>query len=302
MKAGPSLVTAGLTVPEAFDLFFRSAVHQVTANWDLAAAHQYPAAIHQLRVGIRRLRTVLRMFRTSETLASARALNKRLGNLSRRLGETRDLDVLAADILPIHRGKGFDNGLDRLAAIIAAERAEKAKDLTVLLASPDARRLRQQLENMELARARYFDQVQAQQSLPKHARRTLTRITRRLEKRAALVDRATIAELHEIRKATKTLRYTFDFYAALYPLRRRIEFLTRLKYMQEIFGHLNDLTLASQIAAIAAAHPNDAELHHAAGYLTGYLAAQSIDIRADAHACWDTTRATKLFAKHFKAG
>ena len=56
-----------------------------------------PEPLHQMRVGMRRLRTAIQVFRTAITLPKT-VSNSLIGKIAKRLGETRDLDVLQQEL------------------------------------------------------------------------------------------------------------------------------------------------------------------------------------------------------------
>ncbi|MEQ1650628.1 MAG: CHAD domain-containing protein [Hyphomicrobiaceae bacterium] len=282
-----------MSAPIALRGMLESAIEQVIANWDLVAKSQAPAAIHQLRVGIRRLRTVLRLRRTEATRQSIVAFDQRIARVGRHVGQIRDLDVLIGIILHAHRGKEIDNGLNRLTVILKSRRAAHAKDLAKFFAHSLQTSLRADLARPE-GIANKLDDATKSPLLKDRAQHDLHRTMKRLKSRAAQFETASIDELHNIRKAAKTVRYTFEFYAELYPQQQRQDFLIALKKLQDVLGTLNDLTLVNHIKAIANANQSDANLNHAAGYLIGYIEAEGTHIRDAALRSWRKVKRTKL--------
>ncbi|WP_017713537.1 CHAD domain-containing protein [Prochlorothrix hollandica] len=96
-----------------------------------------PEALHQMRVGFRRLRTTLKTFEAVVDLPKG-GRDRALGNLSRRLGQVRDLDVLQVDLhrrtlpqLPLKEQKRLEDVL----RLIKRDRNQQFQAMVVLLRS-----------------------------------------------------------------------------------------------------------------------------------------------------------------------
>ena len=300
VKAVPPQLDHEKSVPDLFDAIVGSAVEQVVANWQLAAETQDAAAIHQMRVGLRRLRTALRLFRTPKTRAAISAFDTRLAIIGRHLGEARDIDVIAGDVVPDYRSHGVDQGLDAICHVLRARRAALTPVLTHALTGRSAMAIRKTLSNPHRLRALYFDAELSHGAPLDLATHQLHRSYKRLNRRAKYIPQASIDELHRVRKAVKTMRYAFDFYGALYPTKRRVEFHDALARMQDTFGALNDLTLVENIVSIAADVARDPELRQAIGFLAGALAAKTKPMRKEARRAWRLVRSAKLVDEKFR--
>ena len=99
-----------------------------------------------------------------------------------------------------------------------------------------------------------------------------------------------------MRKALKRLRYTAEFFASLYPARPTRRFIKEVRSLQEVFGYLNDVAGAEQLAAIShAACADSREAQRAAGYILGWHNAQAARAWRHAHTGWKKLDAMPRF-------
>ena len=71
-----------------------------------------------------------------------------------------------------------------------------------------------------------------------------------------------ISERHELRKTLKTMRYASDYLMPVYPGPDSRTFFERLRGLQNVFGYLNDVAMAEELArTIAADHPKRSDLN-----------------------------------------
>lgn len=222
--------------------------------------NQHPEAaesLHQIRVGLRRIGTWVEVFQGSVRLPKP-LKPKRLQKLTRTLGQQRDLDVLL-EILQEPHWQG----------IPAAELEELEEDLRQCQAQAE-KRSRRILEDanfqefqaacaewLEHPRYRPAAQLPLQESLPHLLAPLLAawflqpgwRIPSFPETESQA------KQLHDLRKATKRLRYQVEFFAPFYGETVQ-EWIKTLKGLQEQLGRFNDLqVLQAKLPADSALQP-----------------------------------------------
>ncbi|MFS8899833.1 CHAD domain-containing protein [Synechococcus sp. H60.2] len=222
--------------------------------------NQHPDAaesLHQIRVGLRRIGTWVEVFQGSVRLPKP-LKPKRLQKLTRTLGQQRDLDVLL-EILQEPYWQG----------IPAAELEELEEDLRQRQAQAE-KRSRRILEDanfqefqaacaewLEHPRYRPAAQLPLQESLPHLLAPLLAawflqpgwRIPSFPETESQA------KQLHDLRKATKRLRYQVEFFAPFYGETVQ-EWIKTLKGLQEQLGRFNDLqVLQAKLPADSALQP-----------------------------------------------
>lgn len=299
-KAKP--LATGLSLTEAFVTLYDTAADEVLATLATAMHDMTPNNVHRMRVAVRRLRSGLRQFRSKKTEAAIEQRDAMLRDLANAFATVRDVDVLKTEIVP---QLGSTLGLvpvNRLDDALAARRAVSAKKAVAFVASEAGKSLLKQLSDHKAAHKAFLDSGMRKITLGQHVPHQLQRAAKRLKKRCRDFSSLDVEQLHSARKAAKTLRYTFDLFAPLYPERRALEIAVNLKAMQDAFGALNDLTLTTHLDAIREAAPDDVALAHATGYLAGAMAARAEHARADARAAWKMVRSTALFRGEFRLG
>ncbi|HEX9207118.1 MAG TPA: CHAD domain-containing protein [Steroidobacteraceae bacterium] len=186
-----------------------------------------PIDVHQARVASRRLRSLLRTFKASCGGARVSAYRRDLGRLARRLGELRELDVLAAQ--PGMRAQP-------VAQALAAARAAGVRRLH--------RRLRAEpalwqtgLEGPPPA-SLGLDPDLGDRQVVQPVRRRWRRIERLLECEAV-----TPEVLHELRIKLKNLRYALETIADMHAEEARV-LDSLLRAAQSVLGDERDASSA----------------------------------------------------------
>jgi CHAD domain-containing protein len=239
MKHWRMRLTPHVTVCQLGAAALAEAYSQLIANAPGALAKQEPEAIHRARIGLRKLRIYVRLFRSRIGRKRAEKTGRELRRVFRLLGELRDLQVFARDVLPYATGPkaeaaAFRRRIDRRTA--AARKA-----LRSIAETKRFNDLCNALHKIarDLSQRRDHDRARAW-------------LTKRLSKqRARLVVRthdllAESADLHRMRKHAKKLRYTTELVCA--PSRRHAKrerkFQAALKGLQDNLGALNDAHVA----------------------------------------------------------
>ncbi|MGH7156115.1 MAG: CHAD domain-containing protein, partial [Acetobacteraceae bacterium] len=223
-RAGPSPRTAA---PIAFDpeagtaAAFRAIISSALAHFvrNMAAARDGDAeGVHQLRVATRRLRAALMLFRPHLRGKAAAGFNDELRRIGRICGAARDLDVFLHETLPAARKHvGEEGWLDLLEEVAAPHRGAAQAELRRELDGPACTRLilglsgwiEDGLTDPTLLGDEVFQRPIAGIDL-------LSRMERKVAKQGRGIGHASAADLHELRKAIKKLRYSIEFLAPLY--------------------------------------------------------------------------------------
>jgi inorganic triphosphatase YgiF len=285
---------AGQTCAEAFALIVQSAAAQITANRRAVLETEDPAAAHQLRIGLRRLRSALCAFRPLADTPALRELERRAQVLARSVGELRDADVLIEDICaPVSDVFNDDAGLSRLREALLAHRAHVREQVRSDLCG-------EQWSVLQLHFAlwpRTIDDAEGLSSpVGKLARSALKRRWRKVAESGDRLDDLTIEQRHAMRKGLKTLRYTAEFFATLYPQHATRRFIREIRSLQEVFGYLNDVVAAERLNVICHEHCGDSpEAQRAAGFILGWHNAQAARAWKDAHRGWQKLQALPRF-------
>jgi CHAD domain-containing protein len=121
------------------------------------------------------------------------------------------------------------------------------------------------------------------------ARGALDKRQRKLRKRVRHAQRLAPHERHRARVAAKTLRYTAELLASLFPAKRTDAYVKALSRLQSSLGRLNDLEVAATLVdELAPRDEADAGVAYAGGVVRGWLAAS---IRAEQRRLRDAQRA-----------
>jgi CHAD domain-containing protein len=297
-KAAPVAVAPDATLEELVVAVIDGCLRQITGNVEAAALGVDPEGVHQLRVGVRRLRSALAFFAPVLPERQRAMLRETLRPLAGALGPARDLDVFAVEWLgPALRARPGDEALLRFDARVRGLRAEQAEHVRKALDSKQFPRLVFEIRRW-MARRAWREQPLSAASAAlfgparDFAARRLESRHKKTRKALRTVDGATAEQRHELRIATKKLRYATEFTASLFPGKRARRYLRRLEALQDALGVANDATVAERLAGeIAAQHGGGSEALRAAGFLAGWAA----------HAAHERIETLPSLAKRFDA-
>ncbi len=284
----------------AEDLTVEAALTQVCAHltdvilhWaPLVRPENGPMPVHQMRVAVRRLRSALSVFGRA-TGEEGLALAPELKTLAARLGAARDWDVFLAGTGAAVRRTFPDDA--RIANLLAAA-ARKRQSCYAALVSLFTDRPWQNLAlSLALLPAR---QPWAQSATPdqtallaspvrSYAASALDRRLKHVVEPGKDLSGLSTAELHEVRKQAKRLRYATEFFAPLFPGKPTRRYLARLEHVQESLGTVNDAAVAAALLAELGGAGTDRAF--AAGVVRGFVAAGS------AHHMGEVTQVWKKF-------
>jgi triphosphatase len=95
------------------------------------------------------------------------------------------------------------------------------------------------------------------------------------------LDKFSIEERHGLRKDLKTLRYTVELLASLYPAKNVRRFAGKLRRLQDGFGYLHDLVVAKKLKSLDTDGFATADVQRAVGYALGWHTAHAEDAWSD---------------------
>jgi inorganic triphosphatase YgiF len=300
-RAGSIALDRDATVETVARDIFRDCLGQIAANMALVAEDAAIEGPHQLRVGLRRLRTAFAIFGPSLGEAAMAPLSEAARGLGRVAGRLRDIDVLVEEVVA-----GTAHGLDEaaraaLTAALEGRRQAVRAEVRAALAAPEAVGFLFDLGAFIegrgwLAPSDYAQTGRLAAPIAELAPAILDKQRRRVRKRARHIRALGGAELHELRKALKKLRYAVDMLGPLYKDGKVAPYLEALKQLQDAFGSLNDGVMAqAALTGSQAPAPGDPAAQRGVGWVLGALAARASEDRPRLFARWDAFAKARPF-------
>ncbi len=299
-RLGAPELTAGMTVSDAFAHIIGHLV-DVMLHWArLAPSGASPEPVHQVRVAVRRLRSALSVFRPVAGCPETEAASAALQNLGAQLSPARDWDVFLAGTAAAV-GEAFPDD-PRVRALLGAASRQRRSAYQVLSEQLGGNAFRQLSVQLAVLAALRPWEAQADdarmealgQDCAGFAAHALSRRLRRVSKAGSHIDALATAELHELRKDAKRLRYACEFFAPLFGARAGRRFIKRLTALQNELGLLNDGAVA---AGLMAALGRGMEGGFAAGVVQGFVAARGARARARIGRAWERLQRQDPFWK-----
>lgn len=214
------------------------------SNWKDASRTLEEEAIHDLRVASRRLRETLRLFSPCLPPKKVSSFSRRIGEVTRMLGELRNADEAYLFFSTLDLGESAQGrpGLQRLLETLGKERKRARKGLGRRFEDAEIRQLEKQLralrKNPNLFKRRKADPFQEFSLFAGKA------LMERTEKVAALIPSAALeadtAAQHALRIAVKKMRYRLEAMEPLLSL-DCVELRDALKSYQDALGKLHDI-------------------------------------------------------------
>ncbi len=298
--AEPVRLSCGASVEMAFRDILRSCLTQISENRLAVLACDDPEGPHQLRVGLRRLRSAFHLFKPVLNPATTAPLDQQARTIASEAGSLRDLDVLIGEIVePLSGSAPQCLSLDTLLEHLNAVRARST--LTDHLKSAEVNAFLLDLAAYTEGRgwldpARIDQTVLLAQPIESYASRALAKQWKKVLKYGKRLNKLTISERHEMRKAMKKMRYGAEFFGSLYPQGKVKPFQKRMKKLQNIFGYLNDVALAETLPEKCELTGDGAQAAaQAIGFVIGWHEAQSQAMWRHAKGNWKATRKTPKF-------
>ena len=208
--------------------------------------------LHDMRVSTRRMRAAWRVFDGAFKAGKTKKIRRRLETLADRLGIVRDLDVLIDGLAAYRLGLDEEQrpGLEPLNSLWRKQRANARTQLIAELDSPGhasfVREMEEFLEDGANAAAAI-----ATPTAPHRVRdRAASKIWAAYEAVRAyelVLPWADVETLHDLRIATKWLRYALEFFGeTLGP--DAVRLLDRVVALQDHLGLLHDADVATKLA------------------------------------------------------
>lgn len=200
-----------------------------------------PEFLHDFRVAIRRTRSLLSLSRDVLGRKSARRYRSRFGRLGRQSGRQRDLDVQLTDLstLAATLPEADRLALEPVEAWLRRRRNLAHFNLQRLL---DGGRYRALLHEwvlfLDALRSGRDGETRPAGELAREAIRGAWR--RVCREGRAIGNQSPPAELHELRKSAKRLRYAVEFFRPLLRKEEARGFIRALKQLQDHLGAYQD--------------------------------------------------------------
>lgn len=248
-KAEPVVLTPGMNVGQVFQAIVRACIRQFRLN-EPFIAEEAPEFLHQARVAMRRLRSALSLFKPVVADQQMERLTERLRDVSRDLGDARNLDVYLAALVHAEPGHApADAGEAALGEQMRRKRTEAYARLATTLNAPAFRIL--MLDLLEWVEAGFwlvgadpFKRLLREQPIRIFAADVLDRGRRQVKRKGRHLDTLDPDARHRVRIAAKKLRYAAEFFAALAhktDRRRHERFIAAMEDLQAVLGKLNDI-------------------------------------------------------------
>lgn len=250
-KAGPLSLTKDASLEDAYAQILSHCLGHLLGNERAILQRQDMEALHQARVALRRLRSAFTIFGDVIGGDAADEISQEAKWFANSVGRARDLDVFVSEIVaPVLKENKSEESLFHLQSVTEIARKKAWEQTCLALASPRytqfllrfghylaAQNWRPLTTRDVLAAGSALDFADA--ALDKRLSRTM-----RLGREINDLD---TNDRHELRKRLKKLRYTLGFFASLYPRNATRSYLDDLSQLQDVFGSLNDVAMATTI-------------------------------------------------------
>jgi CHAD domain-containing protein len=221
---------------------------RLTAEIDGVRDHAFEDTeyVHRMRVATRRLRSALPLFVSCFPANQAQAWEKEIKRITRALGEARDADVqllVLEESLKNTADSDLERGVQRLSLRIRQnrealqERVRKAIDRFV---SSGVEQSMMECFREVLGKARVEEAPLLSESIFSTAvERGMERMADALSYDDFIRDPGNVEQLHALRKSSKRLRYTLEFYDL--PYNRELKpYIEEVKKLQTLLGDIHD--------------------------------------------------------------
>ena len=211
-----------------------------------------PEELHNMRVAARRMRAAWRVFDDAFKPGKTKKLRRRIETLSDRLGAVRDLDVLIEGLQAYSDGMNpsQQRGLDPLLSLWKKQRDGARSLLITELDSSGHKAFVEEMDEFLAAGANAAANVGAPTTPHRVRDRAPSQLWAAYEAVRAyelVLPWADVETLHQLRIASKWLRYTLEFFGeALGPDTALL--IERTVALQDYLGNLNDADIASKLA------------------------------------------------------
>lgn len=235
----PRVLHRGASAGVAFQVIAMSCVDRLRLSQARLARTGDAEALHQVRVSLRQLRSAFSIFAPIAADKQYERLRRELRWLAGSLNDARDIDVL------IER-------LKNPPAVLTGARELAYRRAMTALESARARRLVDRLVEW-LLHGDWLTTPDPGIPAGAFASASLDRLRRKVKREGRQFGSLDDAELHDLRIATKKLRYATEFFAGLFPAAEAIgqvePFARALRALQDRLGELQDRAVAPELLA-----------------------------------------------------
>jgi len=287
------------TTEQAARDILRECFDQIATNIAVVSGLDDPEGPHQLRIGLRRLRSAFSTFSSVLACPEMERLSGEARWLGQEVGRLRDIEVVLHDIVE-REAQAYPEevGLARLAEQLAPRAVALREGLRNTLPGARVQALLLDLARFTETRGwllpHDFGQTERlAKPVAEFADRAINRRWKKVVGRAHGLATLDTEARHDLRKELKKLRYVVEFLSPLYPKKRVIPFVRRLKRLQTVFGELND---AATVRAMFA-EPRPHHEARAVGWVTGASLARADYAWSGAKSLWRKLEVTRPFWK-----
>ncbi len=281
MKAKAPRLEPGINRGKALVDSAGLACRQALWNWEAFEAGGDEEAIHQMRVALRRLRVALKAFRAEQSEEVWRRFSEEAKALGTTVGELRDLDVLALDIVAPLEAVPEKPDIAALRTVLDGARRTAREALVETLLAPRWIEFRSKLALWPMQVEQQLEQEDGavyDRSARKAGYKALRRLWKRIDEAADDVDTLDIERRHALRKDLRRLRYAVELIAPLADDADAGRMITEIRRLQYSLGHLNDLATAHRLVEMSNIRDHaDPAVQRASGFVIGWHAARSQD-------------------------
>lgn len=295
VKAHPVRINRAMRPDDVFRATLSDCLAQLTANVAALRNGRSVEGLHQLRVALRRLEVLFKAFGEEFQQDWLSDLRGRVKVLSNRLGPARDLDVFLTELLDAPAEDNEQEAFLNLKARIEDMRDRAWKEATDCISGADFALFTEDVAALAHSRL----PLARDTKLSRVAARLLDRQQARALKRGRRARDGDEAHLHRLRIALKSLRYTAEFLAPLYPKRKVKQYVRELRGLQEQLGAINDIahvraTMATLLRETDNKRTAPGE-RYAAGLVAGWYRASRRQIAKQALKRWKKFRKVEPF-------
>ena len=301
LKAGMPALDAGMSVSDAFAAIAWSTLRHLHGNEQGVLAGEDPEFLHQMRVALRRLRSALSAFSGALPDVARKPVADDLKWLASALGPARDWDVFVMETLPLARAAFPERpALAALAQESVRLQADAQGDMRRALRSRRYQRTMVGLASW-LSLQSWREHAEGDQAslldapVRAYAQAELEGRYERVRKRGRNPGALSAEELHALRIAIKKLRYSLDFFAALFDPDGVKRLRSRLSRLQEVLGTLNDAATLPHLLENVFGDTQAATIAEARGLLLGWSAGRAAALKGDLDRAWKGFRRSETF-------
>lgn len=201
--------------------------------------------LHDFRIAVRRTRSALTQVKGVFPEQSRARFAKKFAWLGDITTPTRDLDVHLLEFNGLKKSlpKALRDDLEPLRQFLTVQQRQEQTKLAGKLKSAAYLRLKDQWRRFLTSPLPKHPGAQdALKPIAEIARRRTWRMYRRvLREGSAITPASPAADLHELRKSCKKLRYLMEFFQSLYPADKIRRLIRELKGLQDNLGEFQDL-------------------------------------------------------------